>query len=256
MKYKTIAIEIHDQVAVLMIDRAPVNAVNLAVINEIDLVLDAFEKNKEVRCIIITGAGEKAFSAGLDIKDANNINAAGVRGQVVWARLFRFSKPVIAAINGFAFGGGCELAMACHFRIMADHPKAKIGLTELDIGIIPGWGGTQFLPRLVGRKKAMELILLGKRLTSAEALETGLVDKTCAPEKLMEEAFALAGKLAKRAPVAVSCALKAIHTGMEEGLEEGLRVEQEGSRVVGQSHDAKEGFSAFFEKREPVFKGE
>lgn len=255
MSVESISLRINEQVAVLTIDRPPVNAVNIAVINKIDQTFDQLEKSDDVRVIVITGAGDKAFSAGLDIKDTTGAENVGNRGQEVWTRLFRFSKPLIAAINGYAFGGGCELALACDFRIMSDNPKAKIGLTEVDMGIIPGWGGTQFMTRLLGRKKALELILFGKRLTANEAFEIGLVDKVSAPGEVLDDALEFAEKLARRAPVSVSCVLRAVNAGMANGLEAGLKTEREGSRIVAASEDAKEGIAAFFEKREPFFKG-
>ncbi|RLC33190.1 MAG: enoyl-CoA hydratase, partial [Deltaproteobacteria bacterium] len=185
-----------------------------------------------------------------------NAAKAGEEGQRVWTKIFRYTKPVIAAINGFAFGGGCELALACHFRLMADAPKAKIGLTELNLGIIPGWGGTQRMTALLGRTKALELILFSKRLTANEALEAGLVDKVCPPDKLMDEARAMAGKLTNRPPLAVASVLKAVATGVDFTFDEGLKAELEGTKLVSGSKDAIEGFTAFFEKRDPVFKGE
>ena len=169
--------------------------------------------------------------------------------------MFASTKPVIAAINGFAMGGGLELAMACHFRIMTDDPNARIGLTELNLGIIPGWGGTQRLPRLVGRSKALDMILFSRRLSAAEALEAGLVNRLSAPETLRHDALVFAGELAQRPPIAVRWVLKAMAAGLYEGLDEGLKVEAEGSSAVRQTEDRKEGFAAFLEKRKPVFKG-
>jgi enoyl-CoA hydratase/carnithine racemase len=163
---------------------------------------------------------------------------------------------VIAAINGVALGGGCELALASHFRIMSSDAKAKIGLTELNLGIIPAWGGTQRMTRLLGRTKALDLILFGKKVDAVEALEIGLVDKVSSPGQLMNDAVELAGRLAERPPIAVACVLKAIAAGIYEGIDEGLRIEQESSRLLGQTQDAREGFIAFLEKRQPNFKGE
>jgi enoyl-CoA hydratase/carnithine racemase len=167
-----------------------------------------------------------------------------------------FPKPVIAAVNGVALGGGCELALASHFRIMSSGPKAKMGLTELNLGIIPGWGGTQRMTRLVGRSKALDLILFSKKVDASEALELGLVDKVSPPGQLMSDAIELAGRLAERPPIAVACVLRAIAAGIYEGIDQGLSIEEESSRILSQTSDAREGFIAFLEKRKPEFKGE
>jgi len=254
MAYETIVLEKKGYIGVLTLNRPPANSVNLAMLEEIDRVLDDLEHDKGIRVVIITGAGEKGFSAGFDVSDAANADKVGPKGQQVWTKVDRLSKPVIAAINGYAFGGGCELALACTFRLMVD--SAKIGLTELNLGIIPGWGGTQRMPRVVGKTKALELILMSRRLTAAEALEIGLVDRIITPDEFMKEVFDFAATLAKRPPLAVSAVLRAVNTGLEQGLDAGTTVELEGSRQVAQSKDAIEGFTAFFEKREPAFTGE
>jgi enoyl-CoA hydratase/carnithine racemase len=256
MSYQNLVIEINNYVATVMINHPPVNSVNLATIQDIEKAFDELEASKDVRVIILTGAGDKSFSAGFDVSDAGNAAKAGEEGQRVWTKIFRYSKPVIAAVNGFAFGGGCELAMACHFRLMSDAPKAKIGLTELNLGIIPGWGGTQRMTVLLGRSKALDLILFSKRLSAAEALEIGLVDKVCPADKLMDEARAMAEKLINRPPLGVASVLKAIASGIDWGFDKGLQVELEGTNKVSRSTDAMEGFMAFMQKRDPVFKGE
>ena len=208
-----------------------------------------------MRVVILTGAGDKCYSAGFDVSDAANSHKTSPKGRDLWRRIDRFPKPVIAAINGFALGGGLELAMCCQFRIMADGPKVLLGLTELNLGIIPGWGGTQRLPLIVGKAKALDMILFSKKIDAKEALEIGLVNQISPPEKLMEDVFVFAGNLARRPPIAVSCVLKAMAAGAYEGMDEGLAVETEGSAVVGQSKDCIEGFTAFLEKRDPVFTG-
>jgi len=205
--------------------------------------------------VIITGAGEKCFSAGFDISDAGNAHKTSPKARELWRRIDRFPKPVIAAINGYALGGGLELAMCCQFRIMVDAPEAKVGLTELNLGIIPGWGGSQRLPMLVGKAKALDMILFSRKISATEALEAGLVNQVSTTGRLMDDTLAFAEKLAKRPPVAISCVLRAIAAGAYEGLDAGLKVEEEGSQTVGQSEDCQEGFSAFLEKREPEFKG-
>jgi enoyl-CoA hydratase/carnithine racemase len=256
MDYKNIILEKRGYISIITINHPPANAWDLATMEEFEQVIDAVEKDKETRVIIITGAGEKSFSAGFDVSDAANASKTSPKGKALWTRIDRLAKPVIAAINGFAFGGGLELAMACHFRIMVDHPKVTVGLTELNLGIIPGWGGTQRLPLLVGRSTALDMILFSKRIGAQEAMRIGLINQISSPGKLMEDALAFAQKLAERPPIAVSCVLKAMAAGLYEGLEQGLRVEDEGTARVSQSKDCIEGFTAFLEKRQPVFKGE
>ena len=256
MELENIIMEKKGPVCVLTINHPPANSWNLATMEDFIKALDAVENDKDVRVLVLTGAGEKCFSAGFDVSDAANSHKTSPLGFETWTRIDRFSKPVIAAINGHALGGGLELALSCHFRIMADNPKAKIGLTELNLGIIPGWGGTQRLPKVVGRAKALDMIMFSKRLSAQEALDIGLVNQVCAPESLMGDALALAEKLAERPPLAVGAVLRAMSALEYEGLEAGLAKEREGSAVVGASKDATEGFTAFLEKRAPVFKGE
>jgi enoyl-CoA hydratase/carnithine racemase len=239
----------------MTINHPPVNAWNWATMQDFEKALDAFENDQVVRVVIITGAGEKCFSAGFDISDAGNAHKTSPKARELWRRIDRFPKPVIAAINGYALGGGLELAMCCQFRIMVDAPEAKVGLTELNLGIIPGWGGSQRLPMLVGKAKALDMILFSRKISATEALEAGLVNQVSTTGRLMDDTLAFAEKLAKRPPVAISCVLRAIAAGAYEGLDAGLKVEEEGSQTVGQSEDCQEGFSAFLEKREPEFKG-
>ncbi len=251
-----ILIEKKDNIAILTINHPPANTWNLATMEDFEVAINDVENDKEVRVVIVIGAGEKCFSAGFDVSDAGNTAKIAPKGRELWRRIDRFSKPVIAAINGHALGGGLELAMSCHFRIMEDSPKAKIGLTELNLGIIPGWGGTQRLTGIVGKAKALDLILFSKRLTAPEALECGLINQVAAPGKLMDDALEFAEKLSKRPPIAVSYVLKAMSTGAYEGIDAGLNVEAEATDAVSSSADAAEGFMAFMQKRDPVFKGE
>jgi enoyl-CoA hydratase/carnithine racemase len=255
MELENIILTKKKSISIITINHPPVNAWNWATIQDFERALDDIENDHNVRVIIITGAGEKCFSAGFDVRDAANAPKTSPKARQLWRRIDRFPKPVIAAINGYALGGGLELAMCCQFRIMVNAPGAMVGLTELNLGIIPGWGGTQRLPLLVGKTKALEMILFSKKIGAAEALQTGLVNQLSAPGRLMDDAMALAEKLAKRPPLAVSCVLQSIAAGTYEGLDAGLKVEEAGSKIVGQSEDCKEGFSAFLEKREPVFKG-
>ncbi len=255
MELENIILEKKKHIGIMTINHPPVNAWNWATMQDFEKALDAFENDQVVRVVIITGAGEKCFSAGFDISDAGNAHKTSPKARELWRRIDRFPKPVIAAINGYALGGGLELAMCCQFRIMVDAPEAKVGLTELNLGIIPGWGGSQRLPMLVGKAKALDMILFSRKISATEALEAGLVNQVSATGRLMDDTLAFAEKLAKRPPVAISCVLRAIAAGAYEGLDAGLKVEEEGSQTVGQSEDCQEGFSAFLEKREPEFKG-
>ncbi len=241
--------------ATITINHPPVNAWNWATMQDFEQALDAVENDSDVRVAILTGAGEKCFSAGFDVSDAGNAHQTSPKARQLWRRIDHFPKPVIAAINGYALGGGLELAMCCQFRIMVNTPEAMVGLTELNLGIIPGWGGTQRLPMLVGKAKALDMIMFSKKISATEALEAGLVNQISAPGCLMDDARAFAENLATRPPLAVSSVLRAIAAGTYEGLDAGLKVEEEGSKIVGQSEDCKEGFSAFLEKRQPEFKG-
>ena len=256
MSYDNLILENRGHIAIITLNHPPVNAWNLGLMTDFEKALNEIEDDKNVRVLILTGAGEKCFSAGFDISDAANSHITSPKGRELWTRLDQFAKPVIAAINGFAMGGGLELALSCHFRIMVDEPKATIGLTELNLGIIPGWGGTQRLTRVVGKARALDMILFSKRIDAREALSIGLINQVSTKEKLMDDAIAFAEVMTKRPPLAVTAVLKAISTFDYNGLESGLKVEEEGSAIVGKSKDCVEGFTAFLEKRDPVFTGE
>lgn len=255
MQLDTMILDIKDHIAAITFNRPPANTWNFAAMTDFEKALDAVEQDGEVRVVILTGSGEKCFSAGFDVNDAGNPET-GPKGQALWRRVDRFSKPLIAAINGHAYGGGLELALSCHFRIMIDTPQAKIGLTELNLGIIPGWGGTQRLMRVIGKAKALEMILFSRRVDAKEALEIGLVHQIATPENFGQTVDVFAQKIAERPPIAVRCVLDAITAGVYDGLDAGLNKEREGSRTVSQTQDAIEGFTAFLQKRPPVFKGE
>lgn len=254
MDNDAVLIEINNYIATLTLNRPPANSINLAMRERLDQLLNLCENNDDVRVIIITGAGEKGFSAGMDVSDVANLHN-GPDAIELFNRIDRYKKPIIAAINGYALGGGCELALACHFRFMADAPKAVIGCPEINLGITPGWGGIQRMARLLGKNKALELILMGKRLTPHEALEIGLVDKVFPAETFKQQTMEFANELAKKAPLAVQCILRGMMTGIEKGIEEGLKVDRECSAFLAKTEDAAEGFMAFAQKREPVFKG-
>jgi enoyl-CoA hydratase/carnithine racemase len=216
------------------------------------------ENDPAIRSIIITGSGEKAFSAGFDIKSFGDpLNTwIGRYGHILFRRIECSAKPVVAAINGFALGGGFELALACHFRVMVNNETAVLGLPEINLGIIPGWGGTQRLPRLIGRTRALEMILMGRRINAQEAYDWGLINKISQPGEVLTDARDYAGALAKRAPLALKAILKAVVLGLDNNMAAGEEIELEGADMVKQSKDAKEGMLAFAEKREPKFTGE
>jgi enoyl-CoA hydratase/carnithine racemase len=255
MTDKNIILEKRNGIRIITVNHPPANAWDLATVEAFEQAIDEVENDSGARVVIVTGAGDSCFSAGFDVKDAANASLTGPKAKALWTRIDRFPKPVVAAVNGYALGGGLELAMSCHFRIMVDAPKARLGLTELNLGIIPGWGGTQRLPRLVGRAKALDMILFSRTLNAREAFEAGLVNQVTTPERLMDDALELAQRLAERPPIAVSCVLKAMAAGEYEGLERGLEVESKGSARVRDSNDRMEGFQAFLEKRKPVFTG-
>jgi enoyl-CoA hydratase/carnithine racemase len=256
MSYENLIVEKKEHICIITLTHPPVNAWNWGLMSDFEKAIDEVEKDKEVRVLIITGGGEKAFSAGFDLSDSENAHKTSPKGRDLWTRLDRFSKPVIAAINGHVLAGGLELALSCHFRIMVDDPNLNVGLTELNVGIIPGWGGTQRLTRIVGKARALDMILFSTRINPQQALEAGLANQLAAADKLIDTAVEFAEKLVKRPPLAVGCVLKAISAGEYEGFERGLEVEEEGSAVVGVSKDRIEGFTAFLEKREPKFTGE
>ncbi len=253
--YKNLNFEKKEHIAIITINHPPANTWNLDTMTEFETAINQVKADDDIRVIIITGQGEKCFSAGFDVSDAKNASVTSPKGRELWQKLDRLSKPTIAAINGHALGGGLELAASCHFRIMVDSPDVRVGLTELNLGIIPGWGGTQRLTRLVGRATALDMILFSKRFNGAEALDMGLVDRLSKRETLMADALEFAEKLAERPPVAVRCVLDAFTAGLYEGLEKGLNVEAEGSMIVRDTEDKTEGFKAFLEKRKPVFQG-
>ncbi len=212
-----------------------------------------------MRGVIVTGAGEKAFVAGADISEMAGLTplraqAYSSRGQSLMSRIERLGKPVIAAVNGFALGGGCELAMACTLRVAAD--VARFGLPEVKLGIIPGFGGTQRLARLVGKGRALQMILTAATIDAEEAWRIGLADKVVAPDPLMAQAQALLQQILANAAVGVRMAMAAVHGGLEAGLDAGLAIERASFAVCVSTDDQGEGASAFVAKRPPSFKGQ
>jgi len=258
MELQEITYDVADAVATVTIARPTrLNALDRRTIDELHRAFAAAAADATVRVVILTGAGEKAFVAGADIAELKDLSASAAeryatRGQELMWRIENLGKPVIAAINGYALGGGLELAMACTFRYAAEH--ARLGLPECSLGLIPGFGGTQRLPRLVGRGRALELILMGHQITATEALAAGLVEKVVPGPELMGATRETAVRIAARSQVSTRAALKAVAEGMNLPADGGCRLEAAYFGVVAASVDAAEGCRAFLEKRPPVFK--
>jgi methylglutaconyl-CoA hydratase len=235
------------------------NALSTALLSELSALLGDLAFRKDVRVVIVTGAGEKVFCAGADLKERAGMNETEVRKTVALIRetinqVEQLPQPVIAALNGSAFGGGLELALACDIRVAVD--TAQLGLTETSLGIIPGAGGTQRLPRLIGIGKAKELIFTAKRITTQEAAQIGLVEYVVPRAQLMEKALEIATQIAANAPIAVRQAKLAVNRSLDVDLVTGLRLEQMAYEVTIPTKDRLEGLQAFKEKRKPVYKGE
>ncbi len=261
MAYENIRYEIDGPVALITINREKVrNALNQATTAEIAAALQAVEQDPALRVVVITGAGEKAFVAGADINElralptANAARQLAEHGHRVGFAIAGMQKIVIAAVNGFALGGGCELAMACDIRIAAD--TAKFGQPEINLGLIPGWGGTQRLTRLVGPGMSKLLNLTGDLIDAQEALRIGLVERVVPAAELLPSTIALAKQIASKAPLAVAAIKQAVNRGMDMSLEDGCMYEAALFGSIAASADAKEGTSAFLEKRPPVWRGE
>src|SRR5207253_5471005 len=256
---ENVRFEVRDNVAVITIDRPKVlNALNAQTVGEIAQAFEQARADENVKAVIVTGGGEKAFVAGADINElARRTPITGKetsgRGPAVLSFIERFPKPVIAAINGFALGGGCELALACHIRIASE--KAQIGLPEVTLGIIPGYGGTQRMARLLGRGKALELICTGDRIGAADAERIGLVNKVVSADQLMGAAEEMARKIMSRGPLAIRAAIEAVMSGSEMPMQEGQFLEATLFGLLCASEDTKEGMKAFLEKRPAQFKG-
>ncbi|CAM2069533.1 Enoyl-CoA hydratase/isomerase family protein [Sulfidibacter corallicola] len=256
---ETLLIDRREGVALITIERPEaLNALNDRVFRDLDQCLDELADDAEIGAVILTGSGEKAFVAGADIKelatlDTLSAKTLSARGQRVFNKIETLPKPVVAAVNGFALGGGCELAMACHFRVASE--RAKFGLPEVGLGLIPGYAGTQRLPRLVGKGVAMELVLTGDMIDAARAHAIGLVNHVVRPEDLVPFTLKLVGKILKKGPLAVRHALEAVTAGVEMSREDGERLEAALFGILATTEDTKEGLAAFIEKRPPQFKG-
>ena len=257
--YANIVWERTENVVVITLNRPRVlNALNRALKGELADALAKIKGDESIRAVVITGAGEQAFSAGQDLTEAKDMNGPEAEEWVrefetLYDRVRMLDVPVIAAVNGWALGGGCELALACHVRFCSDN--AKFGLPEVSLGIIPGYGGTQRLSRLVGLGRAVELVASGRTVDAPEALRIGLVQHVTSQAELMTNALALAEKIAGNAPLAVSAALESMVRGQELALADGLALESTMFGILGASEDMHEGLKAFLEKRKATFHG-
>ena len=258
MNYQNILFEVKNNAALITINRPDkLNALNGQTIDELDQAVNEIKKNPEVFVVIITGSGEKAFVAGADISELNKLDVISAKefsekGNRVFRAIETLDRPVIAAVNGFALGGGCELALACHIRIASEN--AKFGQPEVNLGIIPGYGGTQRLARVINSSKALELILTSDMVSAEEAQKIGLINKVFPQSELLSKTFDLAEKISSKGQQAIRFALKAVKATDNMSLTEGLAYEASLFALVCGTEDFKEGTSAFLAKRKPEFK--
>lgn len=259
MVFKNLLTEEKENSITVTINRPEkLNALNGETITELSNVFHHINDSKEIRAVIVTGAGEKAFVAGADIKEINNLDAKNgkefsKKGTSIFRFIEKMNIPVIAAINGFALGGGCELAMSCHLRIAS--VNAKFGQPEINLGVIPGYGGTQRLPRLIGKTNALFFLLTGEIFDANKAYELGFVNEVVEPEKLMHRAEEIAQLLSSKAPIASKYILQTVDQGMNSEIDEALSIESKFFGNICETTDKTEGTSAFLEKRKPIFKG-
>ncbi len=259
MSYENITFEVNEGIGCITFNRPKaMNALNQALMDEFSQALDEVAQNEDIRVLVLTGAGDKAFVAGADISELAEFNALQAKnlarkGQGILNKLEALVIPVVAAVNGFALGGGSEIALASDFIYAAE--TAKFGLPEITLGLIPGYGGTQRLPRLIGKNMAKEMILTGKLISASEAKAIGMVNKVSQPESLMDDVMATAKAMAKKGRVSLRAAKQAVSTGTNADLATGLNVEADAFALCYSSEDAKEGTKAFLEKRKPAFKG-
>ncbi len=261
MQYENLIFQIdNDGIAWITFNRPKtLNALNTALLKELAIVLDEIYENETIRVLILTGSGEKAFVAGADITELATFNALQAKhfsetGYALMNKLQDLPIPVIAAVNGFALGGGCEIALACDFIYASE--TAMFGLPEINLGIIPGFGGTQRLPRLIGKNRAKEMIFTGKMISALEAETIGMVNKVCSQAQLTAEVIATAKIISAKGKVSLRAAKQAINSGLNVDLGTGCRIETDAFALCLTSPDAKEGTAAFFEKRKADFKGD
>jgi len=259
MTYENILVEREGGLEIITFNRPNVlNALNSALLDELEREIDILIKAEDIGVVILTGAGEKAFIAGADIKELKSLNsleaeAFSRKGHRILRKLETLPQPTIAAVNGFALGGGCELCMACDIRLASE--KAKFGQPEINLGLIPGFGGTQRLPRYVGRGRALEMILTGEMISADEALRIGLVNHIYPPDKLMTAAKEMANKILQKSKLISRMAKEAVSIGINLPLYDGCNYEIEKFAITCSTEDKLEGTTAFLEKRPPVFKG-
>ena len=259
MPYKNLLFEVKDKIAVVTVNRPEVmNALNQETVKELKAAALAVRDDSSIGGMIITGMGEKAFVAGADINELARESVlsgreTSIRGQETLQVLELMGKPVIAAINGYALGGGFELALGCHIRIAAEN--AKMGLPEVGLGIMPGFGGSQRLPRLIGSSRALELILTGKTISAQEAMDIGLLSKVVPEGQSLESAIEMMKVILSKAPLSLKMCIEAVNRGMNMTLDEGLAIESDRFGLLCGTEDMKEGMKAFLGKREPKFKG-
>jgi enoyl-CoA hydratase/carnithine racemase len=256
MAYETLLTAREESFAVITLNRPPANAISEQLMQELNAALSEFSEDETVRSLIVTGAGDRIFCAGADLGSAfsgGNVDTFNRFGNSVARKIERYPKPVIAAMNGHALGGGCEIAMACHLRLLKE--GARMGQTESNLGIIPGFGGTQRMPRLIGRAKALEFMILGTQIPAEECLALGLVNRLSKEGRTLEDAKALARQIAKRPPIATRLILEAIDDGLAAPIDQALEIETRHFVKVLRTEDAAEGIQAFFGKRDPQFKG-
>ncbi|HXJ82670.1 MAG TPA: enoyl-CoA hydratase-related protein [Candidatus Methylomirabilis sp.] len=256
MPYETLILTREESFAVITLNRPPANAISVDLMRELNAALSDVESDPSVRSVIITGAGDRIFCAGADLGNAFSGPdvATFIRfGNSVVRRIERFPKPVVAAINGHALGGGCEIAMGCHIRLLKE--TARMGQTESNLGIIPGYGGTQRFPRLVGRGVALEHLILGTQIPAAECYRIGLVNRLSKEGETLNDARALARELAKRPPIATRLLIEAVDDGIHAPIDQAIEVEIRAFLQSLKTEDAGEGIQAFFQKRPAEFKG-
>ena len=259
MPYTNLLYDAEDSIALVTVNRPEkLNPLNLDTVDALDACFTDIASDPDVKAVILTGAGEKAFVAGADINQLTELSALGgqqwgLRGQQVFSKIENLTKPVIAAVNGYALGGGLELAMSCHIRIASDN--AKLGQPEVKLGIVPGYGGTQRLPRLVGKGRALEMILTGDPVSAEEASRIGLVNRVVPREELIPAARRIASRILENGPAAVALCLQAVNRGMEMPLDAALTFEASQFGLSCATEDIREGTRAFLEKRKAEFKG-
>ncbi len=256
MPYETLTFAREESFVVITLNRPPANAISIELVQELNAAVSSVQDDAGVRSVIISGSGERIFCAGADLGSAfsgGDIDTFIRFGNGVLRKIERFPKPVIAAMNGHALGGGCEIAMACHFRLLKE--TARMGQTESNLGIIPGFGGTQRMSRLIGRTKALEFMILGTQISAQECLALGLVNKLSKEGEALNDAKALARQIAKRPPIATALLIEVVDDGLEAPIDRALEVETRAFLKTLRTEDAAEGIQAFFAKREAEFKG-